>query len=608
MNESVNDPHFGLSQTLPPKMIEAKPLSRLCGLFPFRCWFPISKETLKADIIAGLTVSLVLIPQAMAYAQLAGMPAHYGLYASFIPVAIAALFGSSKHLATGPVAVVSLLTASTLMPHAIPGDEVYQVLAILLALMVGVIQFVLGVFRLGFVVNFLSHPVIVGFTNAAALIIGLSQLPKILGIPANRSDRFLVDIWEMLLKYEQTHWPTLLFGLAAFALMWSLKVFRPKMPNVLFAVVLSTLLSWLFDYRAFGGGVVGEIPKGLPAFAMPMMELDKIVTLLPSALIIALVGFMEAISIAKAIATKTKDRIDPSQELIGQGLANILGSFSQSYPCSGSFSRTAVNYGAGAKTGLSSLITAAMVVIALLFLTPLLHHLPQAVLAAIIMMAVIGLVNFPAMLHAWRANRHDGLASIAAFLTTLAFAPHLDLGIFVGAALAVLLFLYRTMRPRVALLGRYDDGTLRDLAVHPNLPTDPRLILIRFDGQLYFANVSYFEDELLAAVAAKPQAAFVLVVGDGINQIDASGEEVLRHLVLRLRENGITLVFSGLKRQVLQVMHQTGLFDIIGGRSNHFATVDMALASIYDRLGGEGSFCPLLPERMDDSCAPAAAI
>ncbi len=292
---------------------------------------------------------------------------------------------------------------------------------------------------------------------------------------------------------------------------------------------------------------------------------------------------MEAISIAKAMAAKTKHRIDPNQELIGQGLGNITGSFFQSYPASGSFSRSAVNLNAGAKTGFSSFVTAAIVVITLLFLTPLLYHLPKATLAAVIMMAVFGLINFRAIRHAWRANKHDGVASAVTFVATLGFAPHLDKGILLGAGLAIMLYLYRTMSPRVALLGRYVDGTLRDLTVHPDLPKDPRVVALRFDGSLYFANVSYFEDTILEAVAHNPNASYVLVVGDGINQLDASGEEVLRHLVERLQSSGVTIVFSGLKRQILRVMHRTRLFDVIG-RENIFATEDMALESIYERL------------------------
>ena len=565
--------------------------------FPFLDWFPLKGDYLRADLIAGITVALVLIPQSMAYAQLAGLPAYYGLYAAFLPVAVAALMGSSKQLATGPVAVVSLLTASALMPHAKIGTPEFVGLAILMSLLVGAFQFALGVLRLGVVVNFLSHPVIVGFTNAAAIIIGLSQLSKIFGVKMGRSESFMQDIWGVLQQVGDTHFVTLVFGVVAFAIMWSLKKYLPKLPNVLIAVALTTAVSWAIGFQGMGGHVVGEIPQGLPTLAMPNLDIQMMATLLPSAIVISLVGFMEAISIAKAMAAKTKDRIDPNQELIGQGLANMIGSLSQAYPASGSFSRSAVNLNAGAKTGLSSVFTAVMVLATLLFLTPLLFHLPQAVLAAVIMMAVIGLVNFKAIKHAWEASKHDGVASVVTFVATLGFAPHLDKGIMVGAGLAIILYLYRTMRPRVAQLGRFEDGTLRDLAVYPDLPSDPRIILIRFDGSLYFANVSYFEDMVLAAVAAKPDAKYVLVVGDGINQLDASGEEVLHHLAERLRTAGLTLMFSGLKRQVIEVMRRTGLYDLAGGPKGVFPTEDMALAEIYNRLGGEGAFCPLLPNR-----------
>jgi SulP family sulfate permease len=308
---------------------------------------------------------------------------------------------------------------------------------------------------------------------------------------------------------------------------------------------------------------------------------------------------MEAISIAKAMAAKTKDRIDPNQELIGQGVANIIGSLGQSYPVSGSFSRSAVNLNAGARTGMSSVFAGLVVLVTLLFLTPLLYHLPQSVLAAVIMMAVVGLINFKAIRHAWEAHKHDGIAAIITFIATMAFAPHLDNGIMVGAGLAVVLFLYRTMKPRVALLGRFGDGTLRDLHVHPTLPTDERIIVVRFDGQLYFANVSYFEDTVLAAVADHPNAQYILVVADGINQLDASGQEVLEHLIDRLGAIGITMVLSGMKRQVVQVLHRTHLIEHLG-HDNIFATAEMALDAIYDRLGETG----YRPLRMP---SPAAA-
>jgi SulP family sulfate permease len=578
-------------------------MEKIKQYIPFLSW-QLTGDNLRADLIAGITVALVLIPQSMAYAQLAGLPAYYGLYIAFMPVIIAALFGSSKQLATGPVAVVSLLTASAIIPLA--GDPgtmtqeqvvaVYAPLAILLAFLVGCFQLFLGVFKLGVIVNFLSHPVIVGFTNAAAMIIGLSQLNKIFGVSKERSESFVNDIWGVIQQVPtDTHLPTFLFGAGAILILWGFKKYLPHIPGVLVAVAGTTIISWAIGYeQMMPGSVVGTIPEGLPSMQVPDFNMEMMGTLFTSAIVISLVGFMEAISIAKAMAAKTKDRIDPNQELIGQGLGNIFGSFFQSYPSSGSFSRSAVNLGAGAKTGMSSVFTGAVVVITLLFLTPLLYHLPKAVLAAVIIMAVIGLVNFKAVKHAWRASKHDGVASIVTFLATLGFAPHLDQGIMVGAGLAIGLYLYRTMSPRVAHLGRYEDGTLRDLAVHPDLPTDENIIVVRFDGSLYFANVSFFEDTILAAVADKPNAKYILVVGDGINQLDASGEEVLHHLNQRLKDHDITLVLSGLKRQVIMVMRDTLLFDHIG-QENIFATEDMALADIYKRMGGEGEFCPLSP-------------
>ncbi|MDP1634602.1 MAG: SulP family inorganic anion transporter, partial [Gallionellaceae bacterium] len=651
---------------------------------PFLRWFPYSGTTLRADFIAGLTVALVLVPQSMAYAQLAGMPPYYGLYAAFLPVMVAALWGSSNQLGTGPVAVVSLLTASSLSVFASPGSEQFIALAIMLALLVGVVQFTLGVFKLGVVVNFLSHPVIVGFTNAAALIIGLSQLNKILGVPMGRSEHFIQDIWGVLLQVGDTHLPTFVMGAAAIAIIAVGRKFAPKLPGVLIAVALATLASWQIGFersatsriaevanpearvrldeyaqaeqriaelieqiagtsvelnaarknlgpnsqeaaalnyqlevltiqikdrehenrernrtiRRFvfervasadgqshrlhlvgrvpdnqasdgsrwrikrvshgelkltgGGEVVGTIPEGLPSFSMPKFSWDMFGALLSTAIVISLVGFMEAISIAKAMAAKTKQKIDPNQELIGQGLANLVGAVSQSFPVSGSFSRSAVNINSGAITGMSSVFTGLFVLITLLALTPLLYHLPQAVLAAVIIMAVIGLINFTAVKHAWQANRHDGIAAIVTFVATLGFAPHLDNGIMVGAGLAIMLYLFRTMKPRVAILGRHPDGTLRDASVH-NLPASEVVTAVRFDGRLYFANVSFFEDAILEAVAHNPKAKYLLVVGDGINELDASGEEVMHHLVERLRSSGVNMVFAGLKKQVVDV-------------------------------------------------------
>lgn len=558
-------------------------MKKLQRFLPFLRWFPMTGETIRADLIAGITVALVLIPQSMAYAQLAGLPPYYGLYAAFLPVIIGALWGSSSQLSTGPVAVVSLLTATSVVEFAKMGTPEFVSLAIMLTFLVGFVQLLLGILKLGVIVNFLSHPVIVGFTNAAAMIIAFSQFSKIFGVPMQRSEHFLLDVWDVITKIGDTHLLTLAFGLTALIAMLFLRKKYPKIPGVLIAVAISILVSWLMDFQNKGGQIVGVIPEGLPSLAIPTFNMTLFWDMVVSAMLISFIGFMEAISIAKAMSAKTKERINPNQELIGQGLANIIGSFSQSYPASGSFSRSAVNINAGAVTGMSSVFTAIIVTITLLFLTPLLYHLPQAVLAAVIMVAAFGLIDFKSIKHAWHVSKHDGIAAIIAFVATLGFAPHLEKGILLGAGLSIVLYLYRTMKPRVAILGRYKDGTLRDIQIHKDLPTSETVVAIRFDGSLYFANVSYFEDAILKAVSENPKAKYILVVGDGINQLDATGEDILYQLNNRLRKNGITLVFSGLKRQIFDVLRASGLLNVIG-TENFYATEEMALEYIYKKL------------------------
>ncbi len=701
----------------------------LLRFFPFLAWFPISPVLLRGDIIAGITGALVLVPKAMAYAQLSGLPVYFGLYVAFIPAILGALWGSSRQLSTGPVAIVSLMTAAAITPLAIPFSEEFIGLALLLSLMVGIIQFSLGAVKLGTIVNFVSHPVILGFMNAAAVIIALSQLDMLLGIPKGRSDSFLYDIWEMFGYLGQTHLPTLAMSVFALALMLGLK----KIPalsklSVLIAVVVTIVTSAILGFEhktnagaehiadptaqelvsayagtdkrikdmsaeatalagqvrqakkahdargaadleytmdvykldiatleeenkermhairklqferakadekaaatlyvagqvpagvetdgrhwhikkiemgevklVGGGDVVGKIPSGLPAFRIPPLSLDAMLSLLSAAFIIALVAFMESISMAKALAAQTKQRLDPNQELIGQGLANIGGAFFQAYPSCGSFTGSAINLQAGAKTGFAMVFNGLFVAVTLLFLTDYLYHLPKATLAVIILLAVTSLITPKALKHTWQASKFDGVVAGVTFLITLIAAPHLDKGILIGASLAIVLYLYRTMKPRVAQLGRFPDGTLRDIKVNPTLPTSPHIIAMRFDGSLYFANIAYFEDTVLELIAAKPDAKYLLVVGDAINQLDASGEEVVHHLVERLRENGMEVVFSGLKKQILDVMRATGLFDLIS-QDNIFATEDQAIAAIHARLGEEARddlFC-LVPAR-----------
>lgn len=702
-------------------------------LLPFLDWIGElrSGSTLRRDLIAGITVALVLVPQSMAYAQLAGLPAYYGLYAAFLPPIIAALFGSSRQLATGPVAVVSLMTAAALEPLAAAGSPGYIAYAILLALLVGLFQLALGLLRLGILVNFLSHPVVIGFTNAAALIIATSQLDKIFGVRAEKSAYHYETVWNTLVAAaSHAHAPTVAMAVGAFAIMIGLRRLNPRLPNVLIAVVLTTLIAWLTGYekrltvpleriadpvvrevvrdqiqarqelpvieqelrqarerldqaiREYGwndtrtlaaqhtvdilrlkrdrrrkaveanlaelrkvrfayvvpshtaggehgggsfyllanvpagavtdgnvwrvseiepdgrislnggGRVVGEIPRGLPSFRPPPLDAGVMLQLLSAAITISLIGFMEAISIAKAMATRTRQRLDANQELIGQGLANVVGSLFQSYPTSGSFSRSAVNLDAGAATGFASVVAALFVAATLTWLTPLLYHLPQATLAAVILMAVVGLINFKAMRHAWLAHRHDGIVAVATFVLTLAFAPHLDKGILAGVGLALILYLLRTMQPRVVVLSRHPDGTLRDAETF-GLRTCEEISMIRFDGSLYFANTAHFEDRVRERIAMKPRLKYVIVVGDGINQIDASGVELLENLTKQLHQSGIEIFFTGLKKQVLDVLERTGVYRHIGPE-RFFRTEEQALHHVWEALGnGHEADCPL---------------
>ncbi|MGB5277541.1 MAG: SulP family inorganic anion transporter, partial [Gammaproteobacteria bacterium] len=398
-------------------------------LLPFLSWIGKCKDSsvLTADIVAGITVALVLVPQSMAYAQLAGLPPYYGLYASFLPGIVAALFGSSRQLATGPVAVVSLMTAAALEPLALTPD-MYVAYAIALALMVGIFQLMLGVLRLGVLVDFLSHPVVIGFTNAAAIIIATSQLSKIFGVVVEKGEHHYDTIWRVVVAAAtETHILTLGMGLLAIAIMALMKKFTPRLPNVLTAVVVTTVLSYVIGYEGQGGKVVATVPAGVTMPGVPSgLSWDILVQLITTAVIISIIGFMEAISIAKAMAARTRQRLDPNQELIGQGFGNIVSGLFQGYAVSGSFSRSAVNINAGAITGFSAVVTGLAVGATLLFLTPLLYHLPQATLAAVIMMAVINLVKIEPIIYAWRVQPHDGIVAIVTFVLTLIVAPHLE--------------------------------------------------------------------------------------------------------------------------------------------------------------------------------------
>jgi sulfate permease, SulP family len=545
--------------------------------------FWIDTSTFKFDVIAGITVSLVAIPQSLAYARLAGVPAYYGLYAALIPTIIGALFGSSRQLSTGPVAMTSLLSAASVAPLAAHDTQSFYACITLLALLSGLFQILLGAFRAGAILNFLSHPVLMGFINAAALIIGLAQLPTLLGIPAPHSSHFLLDILQVIEHINTMHALSLGFGVAAIAMILAFKRYTPKLPGVLITVALLTWVSYAVGFAGIGGKVVGAIPQGLPSFSIPTLDWHTTITLLPAGFIIALVSFMEAMSSSKVIANNTRQPWDENKELIGQGLAKVAAAFCHSMPVSGSFSRSALNLASNARTGLSSVISAVCVLMTLLFLTPLLYHLPKPVLAAIIMVAVVGLINFSVMAHAWRVSRDDGIASIATFAATLAFSPNIQNGILIGIGLSLGLLLYRMMRPRIAKLGLHQDGTLSDAQRHNLLPLHARLGAIRFDGALQFLTVSTFEKAILKLEKDNPQIDTILVTCAGINEIDASGVDMLSKLITRFKSNNVSLCFSGFKEHVQDVIERTGLIDLIG-QDNLFSSDHSAARELQNRL------------------------
>ncbi|MGB5397621.1 MAG: sulfate permease [Gammaproteobacteria bacterium] len=564
-------------------------------LLPFLRWVGecSDRKVLRADIIAGITVALVLVPQSMAYAQLAGLPPYFGLYASFLPGIVAALFGSSRQLSTGPVAVVSLMTAAALEPLALT-PETYVAYAIALAIMVGVFQMALGLLRLGVLVDFLSHPVVIGFTNAAAIIIGTSQLSKLFGVVVDKADHHYETIWRVALAATtDTHMLTFVMGLLALGIMIVMRKFTPQAPNVLVAVCVTTLIAWWTDFEKNGGSVVGVVPEGLTMPELPTGLNTQVLTQLAStAVIISIVGFMEAISIAKAMAARTRQKLDANQELIGQGMGNIVSGLFQGYAVSGSFSRSAVNINAGAVTGFSAVVTGLVVGATLLWLTPLLHHLPQATLAAVIMMAVVNLIKVQPIISAWRVQPHDGMVAIVTFILTLIVAPHLETGIVVGVVLSLGLFLFRTMRPRISILSRDPDGTLRDAKVR-RLHTCENISVIRFDGPMYFANTGYFVDTVLEGVARKPALKFVIIDAEGINEVDATGEEMLHELATRLESLGIELLFARAKKQITDILLRTGFMES-HGKERFFRLRTQAFNYAWDKLGdNHAETCPL---------------
>jgi sulfate permease, SulP family len=550
------------------------------------------RKSFGSDLSAGITVGVMLIPQGMAYALIAGMPPIYGLYASLVPLVVYALLGSSRQLAVGPVAMISILVAAGVAPLAGGDPQRYVELALLLALMVGAIQLAMGILRFGFLTNFLSHPVLAGFTSAAALIIGASQLRHLVGVELPGSHHVHEIALALIRQLGGVDPLTLTIGGAAILLLVALKRWVPAIPGAIVVVVLFTAGAALLGLEARGVRVVGEVPGGLPIPAVPALDPGAIAGLLPVALAIALVGFMESIAVAKVYATKNRHRVEPDQELVALGAANLAGALFQAFPTTGGFSRTAVNDQAGARTTVATLVSAAVIALTLILLTGLFQTLPNAVLAAIVMTAVAGLVQWREAIHLWNVDRRDFSIMMVTFAATLGLG--IEPGILVGVVVSLGALVYETSRPHTALLGRLPGtDTFRNLARHPEAERPAGIHVYRPDAALCFANAEFLRDQVRDLSEEEPTPSALVFDFHAVNGLDSTALHHMEEMLDDLRGNGIDVWFAGVKGPILDRFRRAGLPGRIG--ETHFRhevsqAVDAAQeAASLNGTPGEGS-------------------
>ena len=553
----------------------------LRSFFPILDWLPNYKKThFSGDLFAGLTVGVMLIPQGMAYAMLAGLPPIFGLYAAFVPQIIYAFTGTSRQLAVGPVAMDSLLVAAGLGALAISKIEDYISMAVFLAFFMGAIQLLLGILRMGFLVQLLSKPVINGFTSAAAIIIGMSQLKHLLGVQVPSNNRLHVLLIDIFGQLENTNVYALGLGILSMIIIWGFKKWIPKFPGILVAVVLSILVVYWTRWDLNGLRIVGDVPEGLPAISFPRITMENIQTLLPTALTLALVAFLEAVSVAKAIQEQHKDyEINANQELRALGLSNIVGSFFQSYPTTGGFSRTALNHFAGAKTGLSFLISAAVVATTLLFLTPLFYYMPLTTLAALVLVAVSSLIDIKYPLVLLKTRMDEFLLLNFTFLTTLFVG--ITQGILFGVALSLVLLIYRISNPHFAFLARIKGSSIfKNIERFPSeVENRDDLIIIRFDAPLFFGNRDFFKKIILEAASKKKQTLKAIILNaESINYIDSSALDTLLEMVRVCKSNNTRFIIAGAIGPARDVLLKKKVRKTIGSK-NFFVSIALAVAA-----------------------------
>ena len=529
------------------------------------------REDLSGDLMAGMVVAIMLMPQAMAYAMLAGLPPQIGLYTAVLPLILYALFGSSRSLGVGPVAIVSLMVAHSLAPMAQMGSPEYIGLALILSMLSGLVLVGAGILRLGFLTNFIGHPVIAGFTTAAAIIIAFSQLKHMLGLnlpPTHGFPDLLQTIYANLDKINPT---TLLLSLLGVAIMISRTQFRHQLRSMGFSeaismalpkamalllVIVSATYAWIFKVdQTAGVAIVGSIPAGLPKVSLPNMDLQIWKELLPAAVLISVVGLVESLSVAKSLATRKRQKVDPNQELIGLGAANLGAAVTGGYPVTGSFSRSVVNFTSGNNTQLAAIVTAFLIAVVLIFFTPLLYFIPKATLAVIIIVAVTTLIDFSPLVSAWKYYKPDGLAFFVTFIAVL--VSGVEVGILLGISLSIGMYLYRSSQPRMPVVGRVGKSENFRSAKRHKTRTYPNLLLIRVDDNLFFANAAYLEDRMLAEIADRPDVKHVVLVMDAVSLIDASALETLEHLIDSYRDAGVLIHLSSVKGPLMDMLERS---------------------------------------------------
>ncbi len=568
-------------------------------LLPFLNWWPlVNRDSLRADFLAGVTGAFIVLPQGVAFALIAGLPPEYGIYTAIITPIVAALFGSSLHLISGPTTAISIVVLATVKPFALPGSAEFITLALTLTFLAGMFQLILGLARMGALVNFISHSVVIGFTAGAAILIATSQLKHAMGVSLPPGESFVhtwVDLYKQL---DDVNWYTMGIAVVSLVTLLLFRHYRPRWPGMLFAMIIGGVVCLLAAGEQHGVHLVGHLPAHLPPLSQPDFSLGTIRKLGPGALAVALLGLIEAVSISRAIASRSEQRIDGNQEFIGQGLSNMVGSFFSSYAGSGSFTRSGINYQAGAKTPLAAIFAALLLALILLLVAPLTAYLPMPAMAAIILVVAYNLIDFHHIRTILKASQSDAAVLVTTFLATLFLK--LEFAIYLGVILSLALYLNRTARPRVYGVVPNPNDPVRRMEIKTGHAECPQLRIVRIDGSLFFGAVNHVAESFRMFLQRDPGRNYMLIDGSGINFIDVAGAELLAQQARLLRKRGGGLYLCRVKEGVCGPLVKGGHLEEIG-KDRVFTSKTDAIRTIFDQLDRER--CRACDKRIFRECA-----